>query len=238
MIYTEEAVVLSNFLKLVSELKDRYGDHPLYSVPIGSQLYIFRPLSDGEYALLVGSGTTSEEDLCQAAVVWPEDVDWERAPAADAGHLAEFIRIVSGFGDPSVPIDMLGQFRAEMRQFRAQAEAMIAHAFPSKSLEEMEKWPIETLLKYLSRAEWILQTTRPDLEVAIDLAMPTNDKTPAELAQELREQGIDPMMALYKPPRRDANWIEIPFIHGVDGWRKVAAEEGELDAPVPTATDG
>jgi hypothetical protein len=202
---------------LLTELKLEYGGF-LYGMPFSGQFFVFRALSRDEYSQLQQGGLDDEAGICRLAVVWPKDVDWEHISAGIPNQLAPYILDISGFGERQVAVGLLESYRQEMDDFGFQVQGVIAAAFPYLSLEEINSWPMDRQLYYLSRAEWILKTTR-GIDVGIDLNVKPPEINPTEQVQQLRAEGIDPMMALYTPPRRDLDWVGRPLVMGVKRWR-------------------
>lgn len=216
----------AQLLQLIQQLKQQYGE-PLYGTLIGENFYIFRPLGPAEFGGLVNSGLFDAEHICAAAVVWPEIKDWSRVTAADPDHLADLILNLSGFGDSQYPYRLFQHYQSEMESWKAQAEAIIMEAFPSLRPDEVPKLPVDTFLWYLSRALWILKNLR-GVPIEFNVEMPKEEKDSAGQVKQLREQGIDPMLALYAPEPRDRNWVEIPFIIG-SRWQTVDPRRSDED---------
>lgn len=222
------------FLQQIAALKAQYGE-PLYGIALGESFYICRPLIPAEYEALAAAGLLDAEHICQLAVLWPAVADWEQAKAADPEQLADAIRTVSGYGSRDAAVQLLADYRAEMETFQGQAQAVIAAAFPRLSLEEIAAMPLETLLYYLSRAEWILKQIR-GLDITITLEGDKPALTPEEReaeAAKLRSEGADPMLMLYRPPRRDANWLTGPVIHGPGRWRDYGCQKDGTASSTP-----
>lgn len=103
-----------------------------------------------------------EEAICELCCLYPENYDFEQADAGIATKLYESIIEFSFFGanQESKRHELMNYFRSEMFELHNQINCMIAEAFPSLEFAQIENFDMITALKYLSRAEWILQNLR------------------------------------------------------------------------------
>lgn len=210
--------------EVIRQLRRKYSR--LYATIVGDDLYIWRPLTRKEYRRILQEASDEyekEELVCQAAVVWPEGIDFSKGQAGVPGALAPIIIDESGYGDPNRIYETFEEYRADMEHFEYQAEATIAAAFPQITFAEMEDWTIDQLLWHAVRAEWVLKNVhgRPvEFRLRPEEEKTSSESTPAEMAQQLREQGIDPMM-LVDPSTLREPYLTLPVIGGTDWQNEV-----------------
>lgn len=197
---------------LIKQLKEQYEE--IYVTSFGEVDYIWRALGRQDYKeiqRLAVDEFDAYERVCNAAVLYPEaDFSAFSMKAYIPNELAPQILHMSGYGEWKKEIQLLETFRNEMDEFDNQAEVIVATAFPSITFDEMGNWTKEKLMKYLARAEWQLNTLRNiNLRLApaseldaeegeeVDTTPPkTMEEQIAELAQEYRENGQDPMFTM------------------------------------------
>lgn len=126
--------------------------------------FLFRELSRLEYKRVLRYFDMKEEQeeyICKTCVIEPGDFNFEDCPAGIPTSLAEIILAESGFGaDTGKLATYLQKYRNEMTTFDNQVSCIIQEAFPDKSIEDIEGWPMEKTIWYLSRAEYILNGLR------------------------------------------------------------------------------
>lgn len=210
---------------LLQHLKDVYGN--VYAVEVKDQLFFFRELSRKEYKQITEQVYRDdyqlEEAICEKAIVYPEEYDFQkRARAGTVKLLSTQIVTASGFAHQSQHVQMLEHYRYDMNNFDAQAETVIGLVFPNISEEEMADWTQERFMKKLARAEWVMKTIwgmpyefgsqQPSEEDELAPEPPTIQ----EIGAELRQEGIDPMVALRESilSKRDHNYVNFPVIGG------------------------
>ena len=143
----------------IQKLKDKYGDI-FYSNIMGYE-FIWRELTNKEFRFLnnldpdVVSGEEKEEIILEYCVVYPEDINIDEILGGIPSKLVEHILTVSGLY-PEQAEEMLSLHRQEMQDFESQMEAVVIMAFPSLSLEDIESWSSAKLIKYFTRAEFLL----------------------------------------------------------------------------------
>lgn len=103
-----------------------------------------------------------EEAICEISCLYPNNFNFEECEAGIASGL--FKEIISfSFLSNSQEEDrskLMSYFRNEMLELHNQINCMISEAFPSLKFDEIENFDMLTAIRYLSRAEWILQNMR------------------------------------------------------------------------------
>ena len=209
----------------------------LYYSTIGSEMYIWRVLTQQEYKHIVEFSLTEGEAferVCQVAILFPEYDYVNEGLAYLPETLGADILDKSGYGKFSKDFDILEEYRAETQRFDKQAEIIINRAFSYITFDDMAGWTRTKLLKYLAKAEWSLQFIDRmehikllSSDVAERLAAEGDDEEGEETrpltqeeiihrtAKNIRQRGGDPMLdlrALYKKP--DPEYVDMPFIGG------------------------
>jgi hypothetical protein len=196
----------------ISEWKQKYGT--IFSSHIGEVDYIWRPLARKE-CRAIGLLAKDEEDLheriCQAAVLWPENVDFAVSLAGVPDTLGAQILEYSGFGSPKRFNSLLAEYQAEMEEHEHKIEAIILSTFPWMTREKVESMSVEDLAWYGSRAIWIAQNPVSTMSITPNETPPEPEMdiaTKKKKAQELRNSGTDPMIAL---PSKSKPYLPWPF---------------------------
>lgn len=209
---------------LLQELKATYGN--IYEVDIKGHIFYVRELRRAEYRYILDNfRDTADTVICQATCVFPEGYDFEmRAAAGVTANLADQVVFLSNLQSAAQYEQLLEVERQKMQSFEAQGETFIAQAFKDISFEEMGNWTMETFMKYLARAEWALRNVwqlpvefRPKNEG--EEGEEQSEEPPftmQDMAHELRQEGIDPMMYLLQDIKEQNRkpFVEFPLIGG------------------------
>ena len=110
-----------------------------------------------------------EEAVCELCCLYPENFNFEDCEAGIPSALFQEILTFSFLSNDQEQDrrQLMNYFRSEMVELHNQINCMINEAFPSLGFETIENFDMMTALKYLSRAEWILQNLR-NFEIARD----------------------------------------------------------------------
>lgn len=131
---------------------------------IDDTFFIYKTLGRQDYKDLVKDTllTTLEKEelICEKTVLYPEKYDFETCEAGIPTKLCEEILKNSYLGDDNARNLLIQKYRQEMEDIENQISCMIQEAFPNLKLEEIENMDMETTLKYLAKAEWILLNFR------------------------------------------------------------------------------
>ena len=103
-----------------------------------------------------------EETICEVCCLYPENFNFEDCEAGIPSALFKEILKFSFLDNEQEQErkQLMNYFRGEMTELHNQINCMINEAFPSLNFEDIENFDMMTALKYLSRAEWILQNLR------------------------------------------------------------------------------
>lgn len=138
--------------------KEKYVD--IYRTEFESEVFVWRELTRAEFdkAKAVYSDEEEREQyVCRLCVLSPANYDFANCYAGIPTTLTRLILTESGFsGDRSQ--NLLDMYRMEMNDFECQIVPTICAAFPTLDPEDVEGWTIKKLLRYFSRAEWMLTT--------------------------------------------------------------------------------
>lgn len=243
---------------LIDQLKEQYDE--IYVTTLGEEDYIYKALSRKEYRKIQRLAKDQEdafERVCNTAILYPKrDYSSFNVKAYVPSQLAPQILELSGFGSWRKE-DLIEVYESQMENnFDEQAEVIIATAFPNITFDEMEDWTKEKLMKYLVRARWQLTTLRgvplkfgraseledlEDDEIGIDIEAeqdPMNSLM--EYANELRQQGQDPMFILKNSYQKEHKpYVERPLIGGSNqtdsmvagtfAWKDGVPEDGRYE---------
>ena len=218
--------------ELLIELKQNHGT--IFMANCNGQLFVFRQLTPKEMEEInyyYGKDEYAvQEAVCYRAVVYPEEYDFSNRGLAGVPH-ALFGKIMkeSHFQDANTSVAVLEHHRAIVQNsFHEQAKVFISQAFNTITFEEMDTWTIEKLMNYLARAEWALreihqlpvrfQETKSEETEGEGTA--EEESTLMEVGEEMREEGIDPMIALQPQIKQERAkdgrkmYVQFPMIGG------------------------
>lgn len=149
-------------LEQMKEWQHQYGC--LFTIEVEDKKFICRGISRGKYKQILDyykdDEYRQEEEICRISILHPIIINYDDEYAGLPRSLASQILIESGFGDSPKVGELMNKYRAEMDDFMNQVSCIIQEAFPLFNLEEIEGWPLEKTLWYLSRAEWKLKYFR------------------------------------------------------------------------------
>lgn len=146
---------------LIEETFQKYT--AVFFSEIEGQLFAYRPIGRKEYKDILTNENLDDFDkqdaICKTALVYPENFDLDDCSAGIPDKLCNDI-ITKSCLDPESMIYLLHSNRQEAEQLGSEMSCIIAEAFPSYSLEEIESWNNFKFMKVYAQAEWILKNIR------------------------------------------------------------------------------
>jgi hypothetical protein len=171
---------------LVEETFQKYS--AVFFSEIDGQLFSYRPLGRKEYKDILTNESLSDFDrqdaIVKAALIYPTNFDLDDCPAGIPNQLCNDI-VEKSCLDPESMIYLLHMQRQEAEQLGSEMACIIAEAFPSYTIEEIETWNNFKFMKIYAQAEWILKNIRGvqfQLDI-IDYLADISDITADELIQ-------------------------------------------------------
>jgi len=151
------------FKQQVEAWYEEYGD--VYTTEFNDVIFVFRGLSIDDLNRanrLYVDELEKMEYICRLAVLAPEIEDYSLEIYAGIPEVLSVVILEeSGFSnDPTKVNELIFASERELENPINRIPCIIHEAFPDKSLEEIESWPIERLVKYYTRAKWILENLR------------------------------------------------------------------------------
>lgn len=147
--------------ELIEETYQKY--FAVFFSEINGQLYSYRPIGRKEYKDIVTNDSLSELDkqdaIVKTAIIYPTDLDLDECPAGVPDQLCNDI-IEKSCLDPESMIYLLHSNRLEAEQLGSEMACIIAEAFPSYTIDEIESWNNFKFMKVYAQAEWILKNIR------------------------------------------------------------------------------
>lgn len=208
----------------LAAIRQMFPDDDLYYIKILDDEFVIRAISPKEYATILDIAVTEydqEDLLCQVAIVYPQGYNVLNGPAGVPKTLAPFVKQLSLLGDEyKAHRAALGQRYIDniFNNVEAQIPVIIKTAFPEFTFEQIEDWTTDKILKMFARAIWALQLRGIDMSAYNIQYTPEEPKSFKEREQEIREQGGDPVLALYEEYRPNRNVVDFPLIIGKN-WR-------------------
>lgn len=194
-----------SILGLNKEQLDRWKDEywKIYACEINSKEFVYRQLSRKEYKQITELYDTifeQEDAICRRCLLYPSNFNFDKAPAGLPTTLAGFILDSSGYTDDSVEYitERLETYREEMKTLDNQISCIIAEAFPNFRIDEVENWPLEKSLWYLSRAEYVINVLRASIRSGNGLTY-YNSYDPQELPKQEQRSAQKPAQSVKVP---------------------------------------
>lgn len=171
-----------------------------------------------------------EEAVCELCCLYPENFNFEDCEAGIPSALFQEILTFSFLSNDQEQDrrQLMNYFRGEMVELHNQINCMINEAFPSLDFETIENFDMMTALKYLSRAEWILQNLR-NFEIARDpftneewdadqitsSQIQAPEKIPEPVTnKQIQNESIKPKTETFSRPKVDIAGEQNSFIPG------------------------
>ena len=242
--------------ELILHFRNAYEE--VYLTTVNDVDYIWRTLTQKEHKEIAEFATDNYdayERICQTAILYPEYDYMDGGLAYLPETIAPHILNESGYGAYRKEQPLLTIFRNQVSSdFLMQATILINRAFSYITLDEMENWTKEKILKYVAKAEWSLRFI--DQKKHIELlteeeirqsAEENGEEIPEEepfdlmkVANDLRKQGQDPMFVLRHLYQKEKKpYFERPMIggaeqtdtmiSGVDAWKQEGQPYGRFD---------
>ena len=130
---------------------------------IDGQLYSYRPLGRKEYKDILTNENLNDwdkqDEIVKTALVYPVDFDLDECPAGLPEQLCNDI-VEKSCLDPESMVYLLHMNRQEAEQLGSEMACIIAEAFPSYTLDEIESWNNFKFIKIYTQAEWVLKNIR------------------------------------------------------------------------------
>ena len=130
---------------------------------IDGQLYSYRPLGRKEYKDILTNENLNDWDkqdaIVKTALVYPVALDLDECPAGLPEQLCNDI-VEKSCLDPESMVYLLHMNRQEAEQLGSEMACIIAEAFPSYTLDEIESWNNFKFIKTYTQAEWVLKNIR------------------------------------------------------------------------------
>lgn len=151
-----------NLDEVISNL---YKEHEtLYFSEIGGQIFIYMPLSRKKYKKIMSNTELSsfeqEDEICKAALLWPEDFDFDNCHAGIPPALYQEIITKSFLTNFSDMIYLIEAYREEAEELDSQMTCIISEAFPNYTVEEIEEWDMLKFTRMFTKSEWKLKNLR------------------------------------------------------------------------------
>ena len=138
---------------------------------IEDELFIYRPLGRKEYKDILQNQNLDDfekqDAICKTVLIYPEDFDFDDCSAGIPNELYQIILEKSCL-DPESMFYLLHMNREDCEQLGSEMACIIAEAFPSYTMDEIESWNNFKFMKLYAQAEWILTNIR-GIEFNVDV---------------------------------------------------------------------
>lgn len=154
---------------LIEEAFQKYD--AVFFSEIEDELFIYRPLGRKEFKDILANQNLDdyekEDAICKTVLIYPEDFDFDDCLAGIPDKLYQDVLEKSCL-DPESMFYLLHMHREESEQLGSEMACIIAEAFPSYKIEEIEAWNNFKFMKTYAQAEWILKNIR-GVEFGLDV---------------------------------------------------------------------
>lgn len=189
---------------------------------IEDELFIYRPLGRKEYKDILSNQNLDDYEkqdaMCKTVLIYPNDFDFDECAAGIPDKLYQDVLEKSCL-DPESMFYLLHMHREECEQLGCEMACIIAEAFPSYTLDEIESWNNFKFMKIYAQAEWVLTNIR-GVEFRVDVG-----EYLAEIAgitdEELITMGIKEQPVQQQPETYGDN----RSIHGESKGKGMSAEQ-------------
>ena len=155
---------------LIEEAFQKYD--AVFFSEIEDELFVYRPLGRKEYKDILTNQNLDDYEkqdaICKTVLVYPIDFDFDDCLAGIPNLLCEQI-IEKSCLDPESMLYLLHMNREESEQLGSEMACIIAEAFPSYTIDEIESWNNFKFIKLYTQAEWVLKNIR-GVEFRMDVA--------------------------------------------------------------------
>ena len=209
---------------LIEEAFQKYD--AVFFSEIEDELFIYRPLGRKEFKDILSNQNLDdyekEDTICKTVLIYPEDFDFDDCLAGIPEKLYQDVLEKSCL-DPESMFYLLHMHREESEQLGSEMACIIAEAFPSYKIEEIEAWNNFKFMKIYAQAEWILKNIR-----GVEFGLDVGDYL-AELAgitdDELYTMGIKEEPPQQKQAPQPAQQTNPQSIHGESQGKGMSAEQ-------------
>lgn len=206
-------------------LKEKYKDFKLIYVRILGQDFVFRTITFDEYehmARVCFDQYELHETACQITMVYPDSYNFSKGLAGIPDQIGLKIIEASGFAANGAQIvtESYRAYRSLMDTSKYSAMATIKAAMPDVSIDEMEGWPWDKILKYLAISEKTLNILGIDLDMIKEESQQeaTENEPQIESPIHYHMMGVDPIL-MYGRQLKSPPFVEFPLIGGRH-WRR------------------
>lgn len=167
----------------IDHWKQQYGK--IFAVSVQNTEYIFRQLTfrefDAVYAKKSGADTAAAEELVFAtAVIYPEQIDYDKIPAGVITSICDEILDNSGMGSQRRAREILSAHREKASEVRVLMKAFVLATMGSYKEEELDDLTFDELAKKVVLAEQIIRVNQSafgiENEVTLDLIDPEEEQ--------------------------------------------------------------
>ena len=155
---------------LIEESFQKYD--AIFFSEIEGILFIYRPLGRKEYKDILNNPNISDFDkqdaICNTVLIHPINFNFDDCVAGIPEQLYQDV-IEKSCLDPESMLYLLHMERQETEQLGSEMACIIAEAFPSYTIDEIESWNNFVFMKKFAQAEWILKNIR-GVQFSVDVA--------------------------------------------------------------------
>lgn len=160
----QDGISPKSLFEYYAELAEEYRN--VCIVQVGGYDFIVKAVGRRDFKDIMTNPSLNhylkEEAICEVSCLYPKNFNFDNCDAGVASGLFKEIIDFSFLSNEQEEdrSKLMSYFRDEMLELHNQINCMISEAFPSLKFEDIENFDMLTAIRYLSRAEWILQNMR------------------------------------------------------------------------------
>ena len=198
----------TTFEALFDKFSKQYKNISAFAIE--DYVFITKPLSRKEYRDILNneilSNTEKKDEICKACILYPPNFDLDECLAGIPDQLYENIMETS-YLEPNDMANLIELYREEMNYADNLMTCIIAKAFPSYKLDELENMDMLEFCRLYSRAEWIINKMYDGCQV-IDIVEAI--RNPESINDSQVQQNTEQQQSKTPPPRDENLEYDLP----------------------------
>lgn len=203
-------------------LKEQNKGEKILYMAFHDKEFVFKAITQKEYGeakMLTSTDEEFEDVICQISVLYPEDFAF--AESQIAGMSTFFSKKIIEFSLIDDVIGVLEVYEEEKYKIELKliekCRLLIKAAFDEYTLDEMENWSYEKIMRKVAQAEYVLSLRGcPKHALEYDKEQILNSSDEEASDEELIKNNIDPMLYYSNKFKPTDPLIDLPFGIGSD----------------------
>lgn len=210
----------------LSFYKEMNRGHKILYVIFNNKEFVFKSLGRKEYQTILALSSDEyeiEDTICQTSLLHPKDYNFAYSTLSGLSHnIAPLIVEISNFTELDSLLGIYEESKIKLDMFDQQCMSLVKAAFPEYRYDEMEDWTWEQLMDFTAKAEHVMKLKGHDIQLINkreEVEQAAKDQVEAynqeDFINELRMNGIDPMIYFKDKIMKKKEYLEFPIIGGI-----------------------